>query len=52
MTNILSVLIQKGFKDIEIDTLQIGTHPLLTSSPIAYPIIQASVDAILKRHKE
>ena len=52
MTNILSILIQKGFKDIEIDTLQIGTHPLLTSSPIAYPIIQASVDAILKRHKE
>jgi len=52
MTNILSVMIQKGFKDIEIDTLQIGTHPLLTSSPIAYPIIKAAVDAILKRHKE
>jgi NADPH-dependent 2,4-dienoyl-CoA reductase/sulfur reductase-like enzyme len=52
MTNILSVMIQKGFKDIEIDTLQIGTHPLLTSSPIAYPIIKAAVDAILKHHKE
>jgi len=52
MTNILSIMIQKGFKDIEIDTLQIGTHPLLTSSPIAYPIIKAAVDAILKRHKE
>ncbi len=51
MTNILSVMIQSGFKDIEIDTLQIGTHPLLTSSPISYPIIQAAVDAILKRHK-
>lgn len=52
MTNILSVMIQKGFKDIEIDTLQIGTHPLLTSSPIAYPIIKATVDAILKGTKQ
>jgi pyruvate/2-oxoglutarate dehydrogenase complex dihydrolipoamide dehydrogenase (E3) component len=52
MTNILSVMIQNGLKDIDIDTVQIGTHPLLTSSPIAYPIIKAAVDAILKRHKE
>jgi len=52
MTNILSVMIQTGFKDIEIDTLQIGTHPLLTSSPIAYPIIKAAVDAILQRNSE
>lgn len=51
INNILSVLIQKGFTDMEIDTLQIGTHPLLTSSPIAYPIINATVDAILKGNK-
>lgn len=51
LTNILSVLIQKGFTDMEIDTLQIGTHPLLTSSPIVYPIINATVDAILKYYK-
>jgi pyruvate/2-oxoglutarate dehydrogenase complex dihydrolipoamide dehydrogenase (E3) component len=47
ITNILSVMIQKGLTDIEIDTLQIGTHPLLTSSPISYPIINAAADAIL-----
>jgi len=46
--NILSVMIQKHMTDMEIDTLQIGTHPLLTSSPIAYPIINATADAILK----
>lgn len=51
MTNILSIMIQKGFTDMEIDALQIGTHPLLTSSPIAYPIINATVDAIMKYYK-
>ena len=48
MVNILSVMIQKGFTDIEIDTMQLGTHPLLTASPVAYPIINATVDAIVK----
>jgi len=52
ITNILSILIQKGYKDMEIDTLQIGTHPLLTPSPISYPIISATVDAILGTHKD
>lgn len=48
MVNMLSVMIQKRMTAMEIDTLQIGTHPLLTSSPIAYPVITATVDAILK----
>ncbi|MDC7225406.1 MAG: FAD-dependent oxidoreductase [Spirochaetales bacterium] len=48
MINILSVMIQKGFTDTEIDTLQLGTHPLLTSSPIAYPIINATGNALIK----
>ncbi|MDP8229188.1 MAG: FAD-dependent oxidoreductase [Candidatus Electryoneaceae bacterium] len=48
MTNMLSVMVQKKMTDIEIDTMQIGTHPLLTSSPIAYPIINASVNAIMQ----
>lgn len=52
ITNILSILIQKGYKDMEIDTLQIGTHPLLTASPISYPIISATVNAILNTYKE
>ncbi len=48
MINILSVMVQKGFTDTEIDTLQLGTHPLLTSSPITYPIINAIGDALIK----
>lgn len=48
MINMLSVMIQNRMTDMEIDTLQIGTHPLLTSSPIAYPVINATVNAIMK----
>ncbi|MCK5127251.1 MAG: NAD(P)/FAD-dependent oxidoreductase [candidate division Zixibacteria bacterium] len=46
--NMLSVMIQKSMTDMEIDTLQIGTHPLLTPSPLAYGVINATVDAIMK----
>lgn len=48
IVNILSVMIQKGFTDTEINTLQLGPHPLLTSSPVVYPIINATVDALVK----
>ncbi len=50
--NMLSVIIQNRMTDMEIDTLQIGTHPLLTSSPIAYPVINATVSAILKWYQK
>jgi len=46
--NMLSVMIQKRMTDMEIDTLQIGSHPLLTPSPIANNVITATVDAILQ----
>ncbi|RKZ23980.1 pyridine nucleotide-disulfide oxidoreductase, partial [bacterium] len=52
MINMLSVMIQNRMTDMEIDTLQIGTHPLLTSSPIAYPVINATVSAIMKWYKK
>lgn len=48
LTNLLSVMIQKKMTDMEIDLVQIGTHPLLTSSPIAYPVINATVNAIMQ----
>lgn len=48
LINMYSVIIQNRMTDMEIDALQIGTHPLLTSSPIAYSVINATVDAILK----
>lgn len=51
MANILAIMIQKEMTDMEIDTLQIGTHPLLTSSPVVNPIITATVDAISKWYR-
>lgn len=52
LVNMYSVIIQNRMTDMEIDTLQIGTHPLLTSSPIAYPVINATVNAIMKWYKK
>ena len=34
--------------DMDIDKLQIGTNPLLTASPVVYPVMTATVDAINK----
>jgi len=33
LVNMFSVIIQNRMTDMEIDTLQLGSHPLLTSSP-------------------
>jgi len=52
LTNMLSVMIQNKMTDMEIDNLQIGTHPLLTASPLAYPVLGASVDAILQWYRQ
>jgi NADH oxidase (H2O2-forming) len=48
MINILSLAIQKGITANELNTFQTATHPLVTSSPIAYPINAAAFDALLK----
>ena len=42
LINILGLAIQKGMTAVELATLQIGTHPLLTSAPTMYPIISAA----------
>lgn len=48
MINMVSVMILNKMTDMDILTLQIGTHPLLTSSPVVYPVINATIDAIKK----
>lgn len=48
MINILSLAIQKGLTANELNTFQVATHPLLTASPIAYPINAAALDALIK----
>jgi len=50
MINMLSVIILNKMTDIDITTMQIGTHPLLTSSPVVYPLISAAADVIKKRN--
>ena len=49
--NMMSVIIQKKMTDMEIDILQIGTHPKLTPSPVAYPLMNAAVNAIIKEYQ-
>lgn len=46
MINILSLAIQKGITATELNTFQVATHPLISASPIAYPINAAAMNAI------
>lgn len=46
MINIVSLAIQKDITASELNTFQVATHPLISSSPIAYPINAASMNAI------
>lgn len=48
LINILGVAIQKGMTATELATLQIGTHPLLTSAPTMYPIVLAAESVLRK----
>ena len=49
--NQVGVAIQKHISANEIETMQIATHPKLTASPIAYPVISAAQDALVKLNK-
>jgi len=42
MTNVIAAMIQNKMTAGEIVKLQVGTHPALTPSPIAYPIVNAA----------
>lgn len=46
MINILSLAIQKGLTATELNTFQVATHPLISASPIMYPINGAAMEAI------
>jgi len=47
MVNVLSACILHRMKANDIVMFQMGTHPALTSSPIAYPIVNAACKAVL-----
>lgn len=50
MTNVVGVAIQSRMSVTDLVALQIGTQPLLTSSPVVYPIVTAALDAYSKMH--
>ena len=43
--NLIGVAIQKRMSFAELETLQVATHPYLTSAPTVYPIVVAAQDA-------
>ncbi|MBN1972458.1 MAG: FAD-dependent oxidoreductase [Sedimentisphaerales bacterium] len=45
MINLIGVAIQKRMSFAELETLQMATHPLLTSAPTVYPIVLAAQNA-------
>ncbi len=50
--NALSACIQSRMTADQMATFQIGTHPALTASPIAYPVVNAAELAISKMQAE
>jgi NADH oxidase (H2O2-forming) len=51
LVNIISLAIQNNMTVYDLITTQIGTHPLLTAPPTAYPIIKAAEMAMKQLHK-
>jgi len=49
LTNALGFIIQNRMDIYGVLVSQIGTHPLLTASPAAYPLIKAAEDAAKKK---
>jgi NADPH-dependent 2,4-dienoyl-CoA reductase/sulfur reductase-like enzyme len=43
--NLIGVTIQKRMSFVELETLQVATHPYLTSAPTVYPVVLAAQDA-------
>jgi len=44
MINMIGIAIQKRMSCTELETLQVATHPYLTSAPTMYPVILAAQD--------
>lgn len=51
MINAISACVQKRMTAEDIALFQMGTHPALTASPIAYPLVNAAEVAISQMHK-
>ena len=49
LTNLIGVAIENRMDVNAILTAQVGTHPLLTAAPTAYPLIKAAEDIAKQR---
>jgi len=49
LINMIGFIIQNKMTVDAVLTSQVGTHPLLTGSPTAYPLIKAAEDIAKKR---
>ena len=47
--NLIGIAIQKRMSFVELETLQMATHPFLTSAPTVYPVVLAAQNASAKR---
>ncbi|MBN2138731.1 MAG: NAD(P)/FAD-dependent oxidoreductase [Sedimentisphaerales bacterium] len=45
LINLIGVAIQKRMSFVELETLQMATHPYLTSAPTVYPVVLAAQNA-------
>ena len=52
LTNLIGVIVQNKMSVSEVLTTQIGTHPLLTASPTAYPVIKAAEALVRSSRRE
>lgn len=52
LLNAISVAITSGMKAEDVATFQMGTHPALTASPIAYQLVSAAENAICHIRKQ
>lgn len=51
MINILGVIIEKRMSVYDLLNLQVATHPLLTSGPTSYPIVQAAQNLVVQHFR-
>jgi len=49
--NLIAAMIQAEMNADQIATFQMGTHPLLTASPVAYQVVNAAEMALQKMHR-
>ena len=48
LVNVISACIQHGMTAYEVSLFQMGTHPALCASPIAYQVVNAAEEAVMK----